>query len=90
MKQKLITLCDKSFARAKAMPNFSRWVRRQLLTDDLTSADASDLIAFWHTIADGLMKKHGEDIGSIMKMRKDAQKLAEWLMEIEDSIGWYK
>jgi len=31
MRQKLITLCPNSFELAQKMPNFSRWVRRQLL-----------------------------------------------------------
>lgn len=31
MRQKTISLCDKSFAIAGNMPNFSEWVRIQLL-----------------------------------------------------------
>jgi len=31
MKQKSITLCDKSFRIASNMPNFSEWIRIQLL-----------------------------------------------------------
>jgi len=31
MRQKLITLCPNTFEIAQKMPNFSRWVRQQLL-----------------------------------------------------------
>lgn len=32
MRNKSISLCDKSFEVAKRMPNFSGWIRKQLLT----------------------------------------------------------
>ena len=31
MRNKSISLCDKSFEVAKRMPNFSGWIRKQLL-----------------------------------------------------------
>lgn len=34
MRQKMITLCDETYALAQAMPNFSEWVRYQLLASD--------------------------------------------------------
>jgi len=32
MKNKTISLCDKSFEVARKMPNFSGWIREQILT----------------------------------------------------------
>lgn len=32
MRNKSISLCDKSFEVAKRMPNFSGWIRKQLLS----------------------------------------------------------
>ena len=34
MRTKVITLCDETWRMAKQMPNFSRWVRAQLLAND--------------------------------------------------------
>ena len=34
MRQKMITLCDETWALAQAIPNFSEWVRARLLEHD--------------------------------------------------------
>jgi len=39
MRQKLITLCPNSWEIASKKPNFSKWVRRQLLDGDRTQQD---------------------------------------------------
>ena len=72
-RQKMITLCPRSYDEAQRKHNFSQWVRSQLLADDLTKSEATDIITFWHTIATGLMRKHGEDMGAIMQMKKQPE-----------------
>jgi len=45
MKNKMITLCDETYALAQALPNFSEWVRSKLLETD-EKRRAQDDVAF--------------------------------------------
>ena len=42
MKNKMITLCDETFALAKLIPNFSEWVRARLLETDERRKEQDD------------------------------------------------
>ena len=90
MKHKMITLCDRSHEAAKQKANFSRWVRKQLLADaNNTPSEVVALLTFWHTVAEGLMRKHGEDFREIIGMMHQPEALAQWLFKIESESGFY-
>jgi len=50
MKQKMITLDDKTFKLSKQMTNFSGWVRRMLILKD----DGTDLVAVYRRLTAAL------------------------------------
>jgi len=52
MRTKVITLCDKTWQMAQEKPNFSEWVRAQLLANDEKRKEMDD-VAYAH------FKKHG-------------------------------
>ena len=61
MRQKLITLCSNSWEIASKKPNFSKWVRRQLLDGDRTQQDLDMEIlnsTHWKEMAYSLDKKY--------------------------------
>ena len=43
MKNKMITLCDETYELAKAIPNFSEWVRSKLLKTDEKRREQDDM-----------------------------------------------
>jgi len=52
MRQKVITLCDETWKMAQEKPNFSEWVRAQLLANDERRKEQDRIAqAYW--------KKHG-------------------------------
>jgi hypothetical protein len=61
MRQKLITLCPNSWEIASKKPNFSKWVRRQLLDGDRTQQDLDmEMLnsAHWKELAYSLGEKY--------------------------------
>jgi len=43
MRQKMITLCEETWALAQAIPNFSEWVRARLLETDERRKEMDDV-----------------------------------------------